>query len=185
MRKLWAGINSIIAQKTCTYSSIDKIKDVNGKLVSDPAQISSIFNEYSINVTDDINKTNPRTAKSPLRYLGSANENSLSLSPVTHFEVEDIIANLNSSKLTSPHSVPIKLLKILKHHISHPLAELVNQSFLKGVFPSNLKVAKVVSVLKREISKLCPITGQFHYCQFLVKYLKIKCIKALFICCLQ
>ena len=36
-----------------------------------------------------------------------------------------------------------------KQHISHPLAELVNQLFLKGVFPLKLKVAKVVFVFKQ------------------------------------
>ena len=93
MRKLCTGINSI-AQKTCTHSSIDKIKGVNGNLTNDPAQMSSIFNGYFVNLADDINKTIPRLPNSPHRYFGSANENSLFLSPVTHCEVEDIIANL-------------------------------------------------------------------------------------------
>ena len=139
MRKLWDGINSIIAKKTCSHSIIDKVKDVNGKLLDDSTQMASNFNEYFVNVADSINKAIPRTPNSPLRYLGSANENSLFRSPVTHFEVEDVISNLSSSKSTGPHSVPIKLLKVVKHHISHPLAELVNQSFLKGIFPSKLK----------------------------------------------
>ena len=116
--------------------------------------MSSIFNEYFVNVADDINKTIPRTPKSPLRYLGSANENSFFLYPVIHFEVEGMIDN--SSKSTGPHSVPIMLLKILKHHISHPLAELLNQSCLKEVFPSKLKVAKVVSVFKKGDPEIMP-----------------------------
>ena len=70
-------------------------------------------------------------------------------SPVTHLEIEDLIANLNSSKSIGPNSVPTNILKILKHHISHPLTEIVNQSFLKGMFLSKLKIAKVVPSFKR------------------------------------
>ena len=86
---------------------------------------------------------------SRLSYLGSTVENSLFLSPVTHLEIEDLIANLNSSKSIGPNSVPTNMLKILKHHISHPLTEIVNQSFLKGTFLSKLKIAKVVPAVKK------------------------------------
>ena len=60
-----------------------------------------------------------------------------------------MVANLYSSKSIGPHSVPINIFKIVKHPISHPLAKIVNQSFLKGTFPSKLKVAKVVPVFKK------------------------------------
>ena len=99
-----------------------------------------------INVPSNIKKIIPRTPNSPLRYLGSAIENSLFLSPVTHLDIEDVIASRTSSKSIGPHSVPINILKSLKHHISHPLAEIINQSFLRGMFPSKLKVAKVLPV---------------------------------------
>ena len=111
--------------------------------------MTNIFNEYFVNVPDNIEKTFPRTPNSPLSYLGSAVENSLFLSPVTHLEIEDLIANLNSSKSIGPNSVPTNILKILKHHISHPLTEIVNQSILIGTFPSKLKIAKVVPVFKK------------------------------------
>ena len=71
------------------------------------------------------------------------------LSPATHLEIEDVIVNRNSSKSKGLHSVPINILKIVKHHISDPLAEIVNQPFLKTSFLSMLKVAKVVPVFKK------------------------------------
>ena len=141
MKKIWTGITSIISQKSFAHSSIDVIQDVFGKSVTDPAQMSYIFNEYFL-VSDNINKTIPRTPNSPLRYLDSAIENSLFLSPVSHLEIEDLIVNLNSSKSIGPHSVPINILKIVECHISHPLAEIINQSFLKGTFPSKLEWQK-------------------------------------------
>ena len=84
-----------------------------------------------------------------MKYLRNNSENSLYLSPVTYFEVEDIISNLDSAMSVGPHIIPENLLKILKRNTSHPVAELVNQSFLKGIFPHILKVAKVVSIHKK------------------------------------
>ena len=111
--------------------------------------MSNIFDEYFVNASDNINKTIPRTPNSPLWYLDSAIENYLLLSPVTNLAIEDVIANLYSTKSIGPYSVPINIFKIVKHHISHPLAKIINQSFLKGTLPSKLKVAKVVPVFKK------------------------------------
>ena len=162
MKKVWTGIKSILSQNDRKHTNISQIKDISGNLISEDIQMSNTFNEYFVNVADKITKTIPRTPNSPLKYLGSNSENSLYLSPVTHFEVEDIISNLDSAKSIGPYSIPVNLLKILKRHISHPLAELVNQSFLKGIFPHNLKVAEVVSIYKKgdpeDVSNYRPIS---------------------------
>ena len=51
--------------------------------------------------------------------------------------------------MIGPHSVPINLLKILKQHSSYALIKFINQSFPKGTFLIELKVAKVVPVFKK------------------------------------
>ena len=162
MKKVWTGIKSIISQKDQKHSNVSRIKDSTGNLITDATQMSNVFNEHFVNVADKIAKTIPRTPSSPLRYLRDNSKNSLYLEPVTNFEVEDIISNLDSAKSVGPHSIPVNLLKILKRYISHPLAELVNQSFLTGIFPQKLKVAKVVSIYKKsdpqDVSNYRPIS---------------------------
>ena len=49
--------------------------------------------------------------------------------------------------------MPIRILKLLKNNISTQLADTLNISFSTGVFPTILKVAKVVLVHKKD-SKL-------------------------------
>ena len=87
--------------------------------------------------------------KLPLDYLTGRNANSIFLFPVTHIEVEDVSSNLDSSKSCGPNSVPIYILKVLGPYISNALAILTNQSFSKGIFPSCLKTAKVIVLLKK------------------------------------
>ena len=57
------------------------------------------------------------------------------------------------NKSSGPNSIPCKILNLLKKDISKQLADLFNLSLSSGVFPSLLKIAKVVPVHKKD-SKL-------------------------------
>ena len=149
MKQIWSGIKTIISHKSYNTTTISKIMDGNGEVSSEPNEISNIFNDHFVNVANSIAENIPKSPKSALDYLRNKNPTSIFLSPVTHKEIEDIISNLDSSKSIGPFSIPINLLKILKLHISHPLSKLINESFLKGVFPSKLKIAKVIPLLKQ------------------------------------
>ena len=61
------------------------------------------------------------------------------------------------------NSIPNKILKLLKNDISTQVSDIFNVSFSTGVFPSILKIAKVVPIHKKKKSKLvysnyCPIS---------------------------
>ena len=57
------------------------------------------------------------------------------------------------NKSSGPNSIPYKILNLFKKDISKQLADLFNLSLSSGVFPSLLKIAKLVPVHKKD-SKL-------------------------------
>ena len=63
-----------------------------------------------------------------------------------------MISSLNSNK-ASGSNIPYRILFRLKNEISKQLADLFNLSFMTGIFPSVLNIAKVVPVFKKD-SKL-------------------------------
>ena len=69
MKKLWSGIKSIISNKDFTASSINKIKDENGKRTSDPVKVFNILNSFFVKVAYNITRKMPRTPKLPLDLL--------------------------------------------------------------------------------------------------------------------
>ena len=71
------------------------------------------------------------------------------LSPITSFEVESYISQMDNNKSIGPCSIPVPLLKILKTHISPFPSSLIDNSFLCGIFPNKLKLGKVIPVLKK------------------------------------
>ena len=59
-------------------------------------------------------------------------------------------SSLNSNKASGPNSIAYRILFLLKNEISMQLADLFNLSFITGIFPSVLKIAKVVPVFKKD-----------------------------------
>ena len=70
------------------------------------------------------------------------------LYPTNKSEIQNIISSLDSNKSVGPESMPKEKLKLLKNDISSQLADIFNISFSTGVFPTILKVAKVVPYIK-------------------------------------
>ena len=77
--------------------------------------MANIFNNYFVNVGSEIDKTIPRTKKSPTDYLENRTLESIFLAPVTLEETaaEIIIHSLNVKKVICPYNIPGFLLKYL------------------------------------------------------------------------
>ena len=65
-------------------------------------------------------------------------------------EIKNIISKLNENKSTGPNSLPTKILKLLKNDISSQLADIFNISFSSGIFPSHLKITRIIPIHKKE-----------------------------------
>ena len=124
-----------------------------GATVTDPLHIANIFNDYFSSIAEKTKANIKFSNKSFQDFLHHTNEESLFITPADAYEVNLIISSLNSDKSTGPNSLPTKILELLKNEISTHLADIFNLSFSSGVFPSILKIAKVIPLHKKE-SKL-------------------------------
>ena len=126
MKMLWTGIKSIVNVKSKTqFSPISHLVN-NGTRINDSVKMANIFNNYFVNVGSQIDKTIPRTKKSPTDYLKNRIPESIFLAPATPEEIEIIINSLNIKKAIGPYSIPVFLLQILSRLISQPLSVIVN-----------------------------------------------------------
>ena len=152
MKLLWTGIKSIISLKNSHVNIINKIKDVNGNLTTDSSKMANIYNDFFVNVADNITKKIPRSKKSPMDYLSNKNPHSFFISPSVPYEISDIIDQFKTGKSIGPNSIPMKLFKILSPYVSSPLSLIINESFQTGVFPTKMKQAKVIPLFKKGCS---------------------------------
>ena len=67
-------------------------------------------------------------------FLPNIDINSFLIKPDGKIKSKNNILSLNPIKPVSPNSIPTKILKLLSNDISIQLSELINLSFLLGIF---------------------------------------------------
>ena len=140
--------------KSKSYQTSEVIND-NGCELTDVKFIANAFNDYFSNVGCNLANNIPKMDKSPIDYLTPPTfHDSFFLAPVTAGEIEKEIASLNCSKAIGPFSIPVVILKLISNVVSRPLETIFNASLSTGIVPTSLKLAKVIPIFKKRVTKL-------------------------------
>ena len=70
------------------------------------------------------------------------------LAPTTTEEIADIVSNLKNSSSSGYDNIPTKLIKYCNNELAPIIAHINNQSLTDGIFPTSLKIARVVPIFK-------------------------------------
>ena len=119
---------------------------INGNTVTESESIANAFNEsFFTTIGSKISSTISCTV-SPMSYI-DIREHSIYIAPTTTTEVKQSIISLKNS---SPgwDEIPTFLLKICSNFYVKPLTYLINKSIGEGIFPNELKLARVVPIFK-------------------------------------
>ena len=144
-KSMWRSINNLLYGRGNNYTP-DKINH-HGTSVSNPLNVSNIFNDYFIDVGPATQAKIPPSRSSYKSYLPNRVVDSLFINPTTHEEVLNIIFSLKNSA-PGFDGIPIIVVKHVAYSLCTPLTHLFNLSLEKGIVPSSLKIARVVPVYK-------------------------------------
>ena len=142
-RRQWQLLNSLLNRKRKSVK-INKIQDCEGNISSHPKAIAQKFNEYFVNIASKLKQTTNLNFDT---FLKNSVESSIYLTPTNETEVSDIIKQLKVKATSDTNIAAIKNANQLPG-FSRVIAELVNSSMENGIFPSSLKIAKVVPIHK-------------------------------------
>ena len=145
IRKAWSTINSI--RNKSKAQRFPNLVDINGLIVSNRRDICTKFNNYFTNVANNLNKNKYMNNAPPdfNQFLSNRVKSTIFLSPITKEEILEIINKLDNHKCSD---ISPKLLKHLPASFSRVLCYLFNSCMLAGVFPDELKIAKVIPLFK-------------------------------------
>ena len=79
--------------------------------------------------------------------------NSMYINPCTEEEIFKVISGFKSKNSQDTNGLSMSLIKQVKESIKMPLNIICNLSFSTGVFPSKMKIAKVLPLFKAIHSK--------------------------------
>ena len=147
LKKTWAIIKSVV-NKNRSKSPSQKFKH-NGKIIEDGQEIATRFNDFYINVGENLAKKIPKTNKHHTEYMQTINPNNATFiqTEVKEDEILKIITNFKDSAAGWDDLKP-SIVKHVKKYIQYPLAYISNLSLSTGVFPDSLKLANVVPIYK-------------------------------------
>lgn len=148
IKKSWSVIKEIINKKS-SNSQPDKL-EVNNQTTSDTKQIVAKFNQYFTNIGPTLASKIPSSNCDPLTYIKHSNPKSIYLTNVNTKEVETLIKNLKTHSTPGWDEVPSSLLKNTYHSFIGPLTHALNLSLSQGIFPDELKLARVTPVYKSD-----------------------------------
>ena len=145
LKKSWTLMKQIINKKK---NDIQCQFLIDNQATTDMQTITNSFNNFFVNIGPNLSKKIPHSETDPLEYLTNSNiAETMYLSPTNAHEVEKIIKEIRNS---SPgyDEISSKILKCTYHLYLPTLVHLLNLSLTEGVFPNEMKIARVVPLYK-------------------------------------
>ena len=148
-KKIWSTINESLNRKKKSEEEITLKNDLNTE-ISDIEEVCNTFNEYFINLAPDLASQIEQPNIPMEELLANAPQPSkiFKLNPISIEEVRRIIIDLKPKASSGADNISNKLIKGIIDCISEPLMIIINTSFAEGIFPTCLKLAKMITIFK-------------------------------------
>ena len=149
IKKVWQGIKELVNIKTKNLNTPTSI-EINNSVTTDPKIICNSFNDYFVNIADDILNTRKFNGKKCFtEYLNNPIADSFVYYACDESEVYILINQLNISKASGPNGIPTKILQMISKEISPPLRKIFNIAVMTGTHPEKLKLVNVIPIFKK------------------------------------
>ena len=153
-KDFWPTIKPFLSKKGFDGGS-EVILCEDERVISDQAEVCTIFNTFFANVAKDIGKdcditdTEEHPSVKSIEQTLPESIQVFNFQPVTGTDIGKILSQIHPKKATGVDIIPAKIIKCCMDPISDVLAGIVNESFKQSVFPANLKRAQVVPIYKK------------------------------------
>ena len=145
LRKSWNIIKEVINKKrskaNCSRFLIDD------KITTNKDVISNGFNSFFVSVGPTLANKIPSDSRSPSHFMKTLVTDNLVMDGVFAEEVIKIITNLKEGS-SGWDDISASVIKKTYRSFIEPITHILNISITKGIFPNELKVAKVIPLFK-------------------------------------
>ena len=186
-RNFYKIIKPIISQKSHLYHDARIILREDDNIVSDPVRVADIFNKYYLSladydcdydgldtasITDIICKHSSHSSVNVIKKTISSNKK-FNFSIVSEETFLKYMNKLDVKKAIGHDGLATKFLKICGAGVAKPFSELFNLCILSATFPTDMKLAEISPVFKkndnldkvnyRSVNILTAISKVFEY----------------------
>ena len=142
------GIKSVLGRKNKAHKVITSLKCLPTKQVShNSSEFPDLMNKYFSSVGYNLASKMPHPFQHFADYLPQVNSaSSFFFNPVSSFEIELEIMAIPQNKSHGLYSFLTHIVRLAKHIISQPLSIVLNKSLEHGIYPTKLKLPKVILI---------------------------------------
>ena len=150
IRNTWKTINDILSKTKLQTKSKTVIVE-NGVTHKDKEIIANKFNHFFTNIAQTLAREIKYDGNKNYKYyLNKRIDTVFTFQNIDEETVRKTIQNLPSKNSCGLDGISSKLIKIIEPAIIKPLTLLINQVFNTGIFPDELKIAKVIPLFKKD-----------------------------------
>ena len=122
---------------------------IDNNISTNKEQIANAFNKFYVNNGPSLAEKIPDGSKDPLSYINKYVMDSMLVTETTCDEIKNIIVSLKNSS-SGWDDIHSKVLKRSYNYYIHFLTHIFNLSLTQGIFPQELKLARVIPLYKNE-----------------------------------
>ena len=146
IKKTWNLINSLTGTGRRTDTPVNSLF-VDNTHITNPNHIAETFATHFASVST---KTHGHTYNALDHAHIRLSDHTFFLLPTTPHEILKIINAIKPKKSAGHDALNSQLLKHIKFGIITPLDIIINKSFTEGIFPTSLKISKVIPIHKNK-----------------------------------
>ena len=148
MSATWKNIHDVLGKSK--HMNLNRTYHNGDRVYDNPEDIVNGFNDYFANVGKEQASKIPNSKKHFKDFLRGSCNFSLFLHPTNQEEVYKIVNSFKNKKSYGHDEISNYLLKLIIPYIINPLVHICNISLLSGIFPSSMKIAKVIPIHKKD-----------------------------------
>ena len=185
-RKQWQMINGLLNRNKKGSLRINNLVDSEGTTITKSDEISESFNKYFCNIASNLkqNSNCPEGSEAVTynEFLMNPVSNTMHLNDTNAGEIYTTIKSFMNK---STRDTKISALKIANESYSftNALAGVINKSFQQAIFPSQLKIARVIPIYKEgpksDVSNYRPISLLSSFSKIFEKLMHIRLLNFL------
>ena len=170
LKKTWRQINLILGNKK--ENAFPKTMYHENIKISSRIDVAQYFNSFFVNIGTKLSSS-ISSSHSFQEFLPDKSFNSFYIKPTCVNEIIEIASTLKSNKACGPDGISPKVVKQFIHYFVQLLCDVFNKSFVSGIMPDSLKIAKITPIYKKNdinnIENYRPVALLSIFCKILEK----------------
>ena len=162
IKKTWEVMKEVIGKQKIDNNNFPKRIVIDNKEIFDDNKIADKFNNFFTEIGPKLASKINNSGKHFLSYLKDVNAPKISNTKLIDDELEKAFSSLKRNKSNGFDDISSNILLDTKKEIYTPLKHIFSLSLETGIFPDQLKIAKITPIFKKgdkaELSNYRPIS---------------------------